>query len=91
VTTFPWRLVSTGERVFLVGLTSVCCHGPAWAASVFSTFDGTSWEPLGFPAGTVVTAAAEHDGVIVLAGFDRARPEDDFRARATFWIGERSD
>ena len=89
VATFPWRLVSTGERVFLVGLTSVCCHGPAWAASVFSTFDGTSWERLGFPAGTVVTAAAEHDGVVVLAGFDRARPEDGFTARATFWIGER--
>ena len=82
-------LVSTGERVIASGSVSICCHGPWWAAGVWSSFDGRSWERLGFPDGTVVTAAAEHDGVVVLAGFDRARPEDEFKARATFWIGER--
>jgi len=87
--TFVGRVVSTGERVVTSGFTSVCCHGPAWAAGVWSSFDGRSWERLGFPEGTVVSAAAQHDGIVVLAGFDRARPEDEFKARAVFWIGER--
>lgn len=82
-------LVSTGDRVIASGSVVICCHGPRWAAGVWSSFDGRSWERLGFPPGTVVTAAAEHDGIVVLAGFDRAHPEDDFKARAVFWVGER--
>jgi hypothetical protein len=87
--TFVGEVVNTGERVVVSGLTSICCHGPAWAAGVWSSHDGRSWERLGFPEGTVVSAGAEHDGVVVLGGFDRARPEDEFKARAVFWIGER--
>lgn len=83
------RSIGTGERVLVSGLTSVCCDGPAWAAGVWSSIDGRSWERLGFPDGTVVSAAAARDGAVVLAGFDRARPEDDFKTRAVFWIGER--
>lgn len=82
------HLANTGERVIASANVVVCCHGPAWGGGVWSSFDGRSWERLGFPDGTVVTAAAEHDGVVVLAGFDRARPEDEFEARAVFWIGE---
>ena len=88
--TFVGHFVSTGERVIASGATSLCCHGAWWAAGVWSSHDARSWERLGFPDGTIVSAAAEHDGVVVLAGFDRARPEDAFRARAIFWIGERS-
>jgi hypothetical protein len=82
-------LAGTGERVIASGSVVICCHGPRWAAGVWSSFDGQSWEGLDFPEGTVVTAAAQHDGVVVLAGFDRARPEDEFKVRAMFWIGER--
>jgi hypothetical protein len=56
---------------------------------VWTSSDGRSWERLAFPDGTYIVGAAEHDGVVVLAGFDRARPEDEFRARAMFWVGER--
>jgi hypothetical protein len=80
-------LVSTGERVMASGAGVICCHGPWWAAGVWSSFDGGTWERLGFPDGTVVSAAAAHDGTIVLAGFDRARPQDEFKARAAFWVG----
>lgn len=83
------RVVSTEERVIASGSVVICCHGPWWAAGVWSTFDGRSWERLGFPDGTVVSAAAQHDGIVVLGGFDRARPEDEFKTRAVFWIGER--
>lgn len=83
------HLVSTGERLIASANVVVCCHGPSWAGGVWSSFDGRSWERLGFPEGTSVTAAAEHDGVVLLAGFDRALPEDEFKARAVFWIGER--
>jgi hypothetical protein len=83
------RLVGTGERVIASGHVVICCHGPTWAAGVWSSTSASSWERLGFPEGTVVSAAAEHGGTVVIAGFDRARPEDEFEARAVFWIGER--
>lgn len=86
---FIGELVSTGERVIASGDVGRCCHGPWWASGVWSSFDGRSWERLGFPAGTVITAAAAHDGIVVLAGFDRAVPDHDHRTRAVFWIGER--
>lgn len=81
------RLVSTGDRVIASGSVIVCCHGPWWAAGVFGSSDGMSWEPLDFPDGTVVSAAAEHEGTVVLGGFAHARPEDEFKTTAVFWIG----
>lgn len=81
--------VPTGDRVIASAAVSYCCHGPLWAAGVWWTAAGSAWDELGFPPGTAIRSAAVHGDVIVIAGFDQARPEDDFAARAVFWIGER--
>ena len=83
------RIVEAGDRAFISGALVYCCHGPWFAAGVWSSFDASSWEKLGFPDDAVIAAAAVHDGVTVLAGHTGATPTDDWKANATFWVSER--
>ena len=81
-------LLPAGDRVFVSGAVQICCHTPWWAAGIWSSFDGSQWERLGFPEDTVIRAAATHGEVTVLAGHTGASP-DAWEARATFWVSER--
>ena len=76
-------LVSAGGRVFLTVTLSVCC-GVAVPGGVWSSHDGTSWELADTDPESLVTAAAEHDGTIVLGGYIGVT-----EGRATFWVNER--
>ena len=78
---YPGGLASAGGRVFLTVALSICCGGPAVPGGVWSSPDGTIWEPTDIGPDGLVAAAAEHDGTVVLAGYVGV---DD--GRATFWV-----
>jgi hypothetical protein len=82
-------IVEAGDRAFIIGAVQYCCHGPWYAAGIWSSFDAMTWERIAFPEDTMIRAAAEHDGVTVLAGWTGASPLADWQARATFWVGQR--
>ena len=76
-------LVSAGGRVFLTVVQSVCCGGE-FPAGVWASEDGTDWEQADTDPESLVMAAAEHGGTVVLAGY-----VGDAEGRATFWVNER--
>ena len=75
-------LVSAGGRVFLTVTLSVCC-GVAVPAGVWWSENGTVWEQADTDPESLVTAAAEHDGTVILAGYVGVT-----EGRATFWVNE---
>ena len=76
-------LTSAGGRVFLTVALSICCGGPATPGGVWSSQDGTVWEPTDVNQDGFVAAAADHDGTVVLAGYVGVTG-----GRATFWVNQ---
>lgn len=82
------HIIGAGDRAFITGGV-MTTHSPWWAAGIWSSSDASSWERLGFPEDAVIAAAAVHDDVTVLVGYDGASPDADWQARATMWVSER--
>lgn len=75
------QLVSAGGSVFLGG-ARVTTASVAIPGGVWSSRDGRTWELTDIRPDGLVLAAAEHVGVVVLAGYVGVN-----EGRATFWIG----
>jgi len=81
---FAAGLTSAGGRSFLSTALAVCCGSVAVPGGVWSSVDGTSWQQTDIDADGMVAAAAEHNGIVVLAGYVGV-----YEGRATFWVNQR--
>jgi hypothetical protein len=77
------RLTSAGGRAYLSAALSVCCGSVAVPGGVWSSVDGTTWQQTDVNPDGMVTAAAEHGGIVVLVGYVGVT-----EGSATFWINQ---